>query len=147
MSGVLESEEPDSARFFSAFGRDVNVAEGRLSFNNRRLSYSAGNRDDTKTESAVIAVLTLLSGDALQGGDGLSGSAIERDLGGDHTQKAIRTALKKLVNRGRVSVFDGPRRSKLHSIAKPCGSCGMPLLTDESRHQSCGEIDVQGLFV
>ena len=34
----------------------------------------------------MIAVLTLLSGDAVNGGDGLSSSAIERDLGGDHTE-------------------------------------------------------------
>lgn len=143
---VRESEEPDSPRFFSAFGRDVNVAEGRISFDNRRLTYTAGNRDDAKAEAAVIAVLTLLSGDAVNGGDGLSGSAIERDLGGDHTQKAIRAAVKKLVNRGRVDVVTGARRARLHSIAKPCGKCGLPMLTDEPQHQSCGEIDAEGLF-
>ena len=143
---VRESEEPDSGRFFSAFGRDVNVAEGRLSFDNRRLIYTAGNRDEAKVEAAVVAVLTLLSGDAVHGGDGLSGSAIERDLGGDHTQKSIRAALRKLVNRGRVEVVDGPRRSRLHSIAKPCARCGMPMLTDEPQHRSCAEIDVEGLL-
>ena len=144
---VRETDEPDSARFFSAFGRDVNVAEGRLSFDQRRLSYTAGNRNDVKTEAAVTAVLTLLSGDALQGGDGLSGSALERDLGGDHTQKAVRAAIRKLVNRGRVEVVTGARNAKLHSIAKPCVQCGLPMLTDEPQHHSCDGIGAEGWLV
>ena len=47
---VRESEEPDSPRFFSAFGRDVNVAEGRINFDNRRLTYTAGNQDDAQSQ-------------------------------------------------------------------------------------------------
>jgi len=142
---VRESEEPDSARFFSAFGRDVNVPEGRLGFDGRRLSYVSGSRNDAKLEAAAIAVLTLLSGDAKKGGDGLSGNAIEQELP-DHSQKNVRAALKKLANGGRVAVVDGPRRSKLHSIFKPCEKCGMPMLTDRPRHETCNQTGVEGLF-
>ena len=39
-----ENDEPGSTRYFSAYGRDVNVAEGRLSFDpaTRRLTYAGG---------------------------------------------------------------------------------------------------------
>ncbi|MDA2950391.1 MAG: AAA family ATPase [Actinomycetota bacterium] len=143
---VRESEDPTSARFFSAYGRDVDVAEGRLNHDNRRLTFVAGNRDDAKTEAAVIAVLVLLSVDAVKGGNGFSSSAIEKDLGGDHTQKSIRAALKKLVQRGRVTVTPGARNAKLHTVTKPCKKCGMPMLTDDQQHLSCGDFDVEGLF-
>ena len=39
---VRETDEPDSPRYFSAFGRDVNIAEGQLGYNpvTRHLTYS-----------------------------------------------------------------------------------------------------------
>ena len=47
---VRETDEPDSARYFKAYGRDVDIPEGRLSFDaaTRRLTYAAGSRSDGK---------------------------------------------------------------------------------------------------
>jgi hypothetical protein len=47
---VRENEQPDSARFFSAYGRDVDVPEGRLEYNEatRRLSLTGGSRKQQK---------------------------------------------------------------------------------------------------
>lgn len=51
---VRETDEPGSPRYLSAYGRDVEVTEGRLSFNQstRRMTYAAGSRTDAKVEAA-----------------------------------------------------------------------------------------------
>ena len=89
-------------------------------------------------------MLTLLSGDAVNGGDGLSGSAIERDPGGDHTESDP-CGGEETVNRGRVD-RDRWRRARLHSIAKTVRQVRITILTDEPQHSTCGEIDAEGLF-
>ena len=55
----------------------------------------------------------------------------------DHSQKAIRSGIALAVKRGFITVTDGPRRAKLHSIAYPCSECGMPVLSKQQRHLSC----------
>ena len=56
---VRENDDLNSARYFRAYGRDVNVPEGRLSYDPsiRQLSYAAGSRTDTKAEAAQLAVI------------------------------------------------------------------------------------------
>jgi hypothetical protein len=60
------AEQPDSPRYFSAYGRDVDVAEGRLDFDpqTRRMTYSAVSRqaarqraDDREVLDEVIEIL------------------------------------------------------------------------------------------
>jgi hypothetical protein len=142
---VRESNEPDSARFFSAFGRDVNVTEGRLSYTDRRLIYSDGNRADAKLEAAIRDVLALLAADARRSGEGLNSSELEREV--DYPQKVVRAAVKKLTDNNRVSVHAGAKNAKLHRISSPCGKCGLPVLTDAPRHESCGGFDAAELFL
>ena len=139
---VRETDDPGSPRYFTAYGRDVDVHEGRLAFDpaTRRLTYAAGSRGDAKTEAAFAAVIDLLAHD-----EGLSKNAIERDISGDHTQRAIRDAINRAVRNGLVAVREGPRRAKLHSIASPCSECGMPVAIGEDRHQSCPS-GPEGLF-
>jgi hypothetical protein len=138
---VREDDEPSSARFFSAYGRDVDLPEGRLNFDpdTRHLAYIDGSRKDAQTDAATPDVIAILAEDAQQGGDGLSGRALETAAcTGDHTRLAVRKALKTLTGRGLVTVVDGPKRSKLHRIAKPCADCGHPLTAgQEDRHLSC----------
>jgi hypothetical protein len=133
---VRETDDPDSPRYFSAYGRDVNVAEGRLGFDppTRRLTYAAGSRTDSKAEAAYVAVIELL---AAENGDAMSKSAVENELADDHTQKAIRSAINTTVSRGVVVVEDGPRGAKLHRIAHPCSECGFPVTGKGPRHQTC----------
>lgn len=137
---VREDDEPGSTRYFTAFGRDVDVHEGRLDFDpvTRRLTYAAGSRCDVRTEAAAVAVVELLAEDAKAGGEGLSGRAIENDLAADHPRQSVRDAVKQGVGKGVVVVQQGARRARLHRIANPCSECGLPVTGDGSRHQSCG---------
>jgi hypothetical protein len=147
---VREDDSPDSPRFFTAYGRDVDVHEGRLSFDpaTRRLTYAAGSRRDAKTDAALRAVVELLAviaegckgeGRSPRGSafEGFSKSQIEGDLAPFHTQKAIRDGIAAAVKAGFVTVEAGPRRSKLCFINYPCSECGYPVASHRSRHESC----------
>lgn len=134
---VRETEEPDSARFFSAYGRDVDLPEGRLGYDpaTRRVTYAPGSRADTKTEAALTAVIPLL---AAAKDDGLSTNAILEQATGDHPHRAVRGALARGIKLGLISVSDGPHGAKLHHIASPCAACGLPLTAGQlGQHQSC----------
>lgn len=132
---VRENDDPHSPRYFSAYGRDVDVHEGRLSFSNRRLTYAAGSRSDAKAEAALSAVIDVLAADK---SGGLSGRAIEAELSGDHSQAAIRKAMRLAVDRALLTTTAGQRGAKLHSIAMPCRRCGKPLTAGQDGvHKSC----------
>jgi hypothetical protein len=134
---VRETEEPDSPRFFSAYGRDVDVHEGRLSFdpNTRRLSYAAGSRNDAKAEAAKLAVVRVL---AEHNGEELSGSQIEQNLAlSDHSRQTIRDGIAAAVKDEFVTVRPGPHAAKLHRITYPCSRCGMPVASRRDTHDLC----------
>ncbi|WP_406816192.1 AAA family ATPase [Mycobacterium sp. M23085] len=142
---VRETEDPNSPRYFSAYGRDVNITEGRLSYDpvKRRLTYAAGSRLDAKTEAARRAVVRLLAKSRAE----LSGNAIENDPAlADYSRKPIRAALKRAIEDGFVTVTDGPRGAKLHRINYPCEQCGMPVVGGGTRHESCPEEPDPELF-
>ena len=124
---VRENEDPASPRYFSAFGRDVNVAEGRLGFDpvTRRLTYVAGSRHACKVDEAVIAIIKVLAECARDGDDGLSCRAIETALAGEQPRDTVREALKKALAADDatrlIGVKKGKRNAKLHHIICPCG--------------------------
>jgi 5S rRNA maturation endonuclease (ribonuclease M5) len=132
-----DPDDPGSARYFSAYGRDVNVAEGRLAYDpeTRRLSFADGSRSDARAEAALRDVVRLLA----EAAEPMSKSAVEKapSLAAEHTQAAIRDALWQSVRSGLVAVAQGPRNAKLHSIAYPCAACGLPVAGRTERHQSC----------
>jgi hypothetical protein len=146
---VREDDNPASPRFFTAYGRDVDVHEGRLGFDpdTRRLTYTAGSRRDAKTEAAAMAVVQLLAVIAKGEPDArepyrqcFSKNQIEGELGGpgyDHSQKAIRDGIARTVKAGFVTVRAGPRGAQLCSINYPCIECGYPVASQAERHQSC----------
>jgi hypothetical protein len=137
---VRENDDPTSDRYFSAYGRDVELPEGRLTFDERtrHLAYAPGSRADAKTESALKAVLAILAADARRDGKGVSGNAVETEVDGDHTRKAVRDAIKLAVTREFVSTSSGAHGAKLHGIAKPCMKCGMPLTVGQGiEHFRC----------
>jgi AAA domain len=139
---VRETDNPDSPRFFSAYGRDVNVAEGRLSFDKatRRLAYAGGSRRDSETEAALVDVVKLLATTR----EPMSGRGIEDGLSGtDHKRGAIRKAIKKSAADELVTETTGPKNAKLHTIAYPCAECGMPVASKRERHQVCPPSDAQ----
>jgi hypothetical protein len=134
-----DHDDPNSPRYFSAVGRDINVPEGRLSYDSvtRRLTYADGSRHDAKTEAAKLAVITLLAKHANTDKPTLSKNEIEDELRGEHTQKAIREGLTAAVGSGLVTETVGPRNAKLNRIAYPCAQCGLPVINRTERHLSC----------
>ena len=131
-----EGPSPGTAdRFFSAYGRDVNVPQGLLAIEGRQLRIAGGPRTSFRVESALSAICAHLYREGVQ-----SGNQIEKALAGAHRQKAVRDALKAGVDRddlvrenGRQNAinyrlsakFVGPRQvsstSSRHSSLRPLG--------------------------
>jgi len=136
-----DPEDPASDRYFSAFGRDVSVAEGRLTFEQttQHLRYTPGSRGDAQTEAALTALIDVLAEDGRSGGSGLSGRAIEAALAeGGHAQKVIRGAVKLARGQGLVAAAAAARNATLHRIAQPCSACFYPLTAGQvSCHETC----------
>lgn len=86
------NDNPTSLRFFSAFGRDVDLAEGQLSFNaqTRHLTLTEGGRQDARVSDLVQDVL-----DFVAQTPGSSLTTIRDALAGDN--KDIAAAIKKAV--------------------------------------------------
>jgi AAA domain len=127
-------DDPDSPRFFSATGRDVSVAEGRLGYDSatRRLTYVGGSRQDSKTEAAYLAVIRLLAGS-----EPLGVRAIQDNLTPDNPRDAVRVAIKHGVGQGVLTVDTGKNNAHLHRITYPCAECGLPVSAKADRHLSC----------
>lgn len=130
-------EEPDPAapRFFSAFGRDVDIAEGALTFDpaTRHLSLTGGNRRDVKAAAALPEVLEVLQAAT----EALSGNRIEKALTGTaHPQKAIREAIKAGIKQGVILTEDGPRNATLHFLNPSSSSVRCSSLPVRQRGQS-----------
>lgn len=113
-----DPDDPASPRYFSAFGRDVDIPETSLTYDpdRRRLIQATGDRRQAAAHTVVPALLELLA----EHPSGLSGRQIEKELtDAGHTQKAIRQALTIAHNDGQTITFAGPRRSTLHTLRKP----------------------------
>jgi hypothetical protein len=84
---VREDEnDPLSQRFFSAHGRDVEVIEGKLRFDDmtRHLSYLGSTRSDLKKQKryapAITEAVDLLKNDKVQGNDGIAKTALVNQI-------------------------------------------------------------------
>ncbi|MGS2641699.1 AAA family ATPase [Streptosporangium sp. G12] len=98
--------DPAAPRYFSAYGRDVDVPESLLSYDatSRRLELSGGSRRDTKTDrvlEAIVEYLTLTPG--------ATGRDVERALKeSEHGREDLRKALKRGANEGVLRTAPGP---------------------------------------
>jgi hypothetical protein len=108
---------PNAPRFFAAFGRDVEVGEGQLSYDakTRHLTYAQGSRREARSREAQLAVLEFVASQP-----GKSGRAIEAALisDGTITQAAVREALAAAAATGLFTIVIGPHRAKLHHLSK-----------------------------
>lgn len=95
---VREDDDPTSPRYFSAFGRDVDVPEGGLEFThwNRHLTYATGGRKTRGMDQRVEDVVSFL-----KVSPGTSTVGIKRALPGD--EKLTKQALDLAVERGLVT--------------------------------------------
>lgn len=105
--------DPGAPRFFSAYGRDVDVPESALQFDplTRHLSISGGSRKEARATEAIEIVVEYLTLNPES-----SGRRIEEALADDVPQKVLREALKQMRTSGQVVVREGPKRARLHSL-------------------------------
>lgn len=141
------NDDPDSDRFFTAFGRDVDVPEGRLDFEsqNRRLTYTVGSRksesrqadrDEVLGEIVGIMAQRLAEGntDPMSRNDILAATEKHK-----RSARTIDPALGHGVIQSVLSKTKGPRNSHLYSLVNPCTVCRRPV-PDVRRdtHDECG---------
>ncbi|WP_280472755.1 AAA family ATPase [Nocardia cyriacigeorgica] len=108
-------DDDNGPRYFSAMGRDVDVAEGLLDFTpqTRGLVYVGGNR----TEADARRVLPDLRALLREHSAGLGHRDIEARLrDGGHGRNAVRRALEVARQEGITIVSDGPRNSRIHAL-------------------------------
>lgn len=106
--------DDNDVRYFSAFGRDVDVPEGALSYDpdTRRLTYEGGSRKDVSGKALMPDLLALLRAQP-----GLSGRQIETELMNKGAgQKDVRAALKTARTDGLIRVEPGQRNALLHYL-------------------------------
>lgn len=92
------ADDPTSARFFSAFGRDVEVPEVQLTYDpsTRHLNLGEGNRKDARAGDLIEDVLSYVSAHPAS-----SLTQIRDAVAGDN--KDIATAIKMAVNSGALN--------------------------------------------
>jgi hypothetical protein len=119
---TLVSETDAPSRFIKASGRDVNIPESALAYNDafRQLTLTGGgSRQERQVEDALSAIRSELAGTS----EPLSGNKLEETLGGrglgKHSRKAIRDALALGIKTGVITRETGPRRAGLHRLAVP----------------------------
>lgn len=116
----LIRDRPDDTRarrYFTAYGRDVDIPEGLLTYNDttRRLTLTGGTRRDTATDTVIPDILTHLNTHP-----GATGRAIEQALSPHpHRRTDIRTALRRAITQHQIATTEGPRRSVLHFLPPP----------------------------
>lgn len=109
-----DQDNPSGPRYFSAFGRDVDVPEAGLAFDEttRHLTLTEATRKEAKAEEALPAVLG-----ALNGVNALSGRQVEEALKDTtFTRRQIQEALILAHNRKLIIKYEGARRAIMHSL-------------------------------
>jgi hypothetical protein len=110
---VRQDDDPASPRYLSAYGRDVDMPESRLTFDlvGRRLTIGDGSRKDAVAAAALDDVLGVLDGVPL------SGRAIEAactEAGVVHGRNVLRAAVALGIRTGAITTERGPRNAVLH---------------------------------
>jgi hypothetical protein len=113
---VRSTDDPASTRYFSAFGRDVEVSESELGYNavNRHLFIVGGSRAQSAYEAIVAEALEILHTEP----NGLSRNALRDAIyqNTDHGKTAVENALSKLAETNKVRIVRGPRNAKIFKL-------------------------------
>lgn len=128
-----EEDQPAAPRYFSAYGRDVDVPEAALHYNpdTRHLTLAGtGNRREAAARTVIPALLALLEDNP----DGLSGRRIEAALVEAGEKRGdVRQALKLARADGRVSTEKGPNRADIHRVSVRRRTHLQTFLVDDGR--------------
>jgi hypothetical protein len=111
---VRETADPASPRYISAFGRDVNVAQGRLEYDLwRRLTLTNGTRQEAGLATALAAVHAALA----KANSPLSLRDLQKALAqSEYPRDRVRAAIRHGVDRGEILIEKGPRNAHLHRL-------------------------------
>jgi hypothetical protein len=115
---VRQDENPESTRFLSAYGRDVDVPESQLAYDGttRTLTLVGGNRKEHKEAQTSNAALDAIEEVLHDAGEPLSGRAIKAELkDSDHGRDAIDIALRYGVTTQRLQTRPGKHRATLYT--------------------------------
>ena len=114
---MRENEHPDSDRYITAYGRDVDIPEHKLVFDKdaRRLRAQVGTRLDLDADAALLDVLAVLG----RHGEAVSGRTIEAALKTtDHPRSSIRGALRLGIRRGLIDTRVGGHNATLYELPR-----------------------------
>lgn len=108
--------EDQGDRFFSAFGRDVSVSEGKIDWDED--TYDVRLVGGSRKESKEAPLRASLIGCLRRTGGGLTqNNLVDAMAEYNYSMARTRAALKSLVADGTVYTKDGPNRSKLHYLS------------------------------
>jgi hypothetical protein len=111
---VRQDERASSARYLTAYGRDVDVSECQLAYDaeTRRLTIGGGSRHDAKVERALQAILEVLNSKSASppSGRAIKGALKETE----HKRDDIDLALKLGIERDVLDFDPGSKNSKLY---------------------------------
>lgn len=112
---MRKDDDPASARFFTAYGRDVDVEEQELGYDGstRCLTAVGGSRRDAKIGDALPAVLAFIGAAEKEPGRndilrGLKESGFAKNV--------LNAAIKLGIAQGRITTKPGKQGAQLHSI-------------------------------
>lgn len=108
-------DNPAADRYFSAFGRDVDIREGKLDYTHadRSLLFVDTNRTEAAGHAMLPAITEILSTER----EGLSGRQLEDALKArGHPQKAARQAMKIAQRDGLTYTVEGSRNARIHHL-------------------------------
>jgi 5S rRNA maturation endonuclease (ribonuclease M5) len=133
--------DPAAARYFAAYGRDVDQPEQLLSYDpaTRRLTITGGSRKDTKAEALIDAVVQYVAEDP-----GCSQNAIEKAVQG--RREDVRKARDRAVDR-RLIVKEKVGNKWIHTPSSPTrpnspGRTGEPPVVTSPPRLYEGEVEV-----
>lgn len=112
---MRKDDDPASARFFTAYGRDCDVAEQELGYDaaTRRLTVVGGSRRESKIGEALPAVLAFIGASPQPPGR----NEILRGLKqSGHAKNTILAAIKLGTEEGSIATTGGERGARLHSV-------------------------------
>ncbi len=119
---VRKTEDAGSPRFFRAFGRDVDVAEGQLTWDadTRRLTLIGGSRKDAQVDKVLADVLDVLDRQSQP----MSGRAIKTALADAHARDVIDDALRSGRTTGALQSEPGRQGAILYRKGQASGVSG-----------------------
>lgn len=138
-----DSDDPSSARFFSAFGRDVDVQESALAYNheNRHLSLTGGSR---RQASAMLAMPLLLERLELRP-EGHSKNQLELGLKDSGlSRNDVRGAIKLAIEQGVAEEVPGERNAKIIRLIPQARQVRHDLASEQQKHLATSPIERRG---